>query len=198
MIGLENMIARLNAENEAECAAIVETARQRAQRIIDETNAAGNAAIAAAEKEARRQAEGVRTRAEAMAALDERRSLLEARVSLISEVLDGAKARLHDLPDEAYFKMLRELIARSRRPGQGVLRLSRRDLDRLPQGFAAALGEGIRLDPAPAPILDGFILAYGDIELNCTLSALFAAADEDLKAKAAALLFGDAAKGTKE
>ena len=52
------------------------------------------------------------------------------------------------------------------------------------------------MSPVPAPIEDGFILKYGEIEFNCTFKALFAAFSQELQAKAAELLFGGGEKGS--
>jgi V/A-type H+-transporting ATPase subunit E len=57
--------------------------------------------------------------------------------------------------------------------------LSRRDLERCPADFHVALNralpDGATLDISSnaRPIDGGFILQYGDIEQNCSLSAIF-------------------------
>ena len=55
--------------------------------------------------------------------------------------------------------------------------------------FIDKLGYGFTVSPVPADIEDGFILKYGDIEVNCTFAALFRAYSQELQAKANELLF---------
>ena len=68
--------------------------------------------------------------------------------------------------------------------------LCERDLRRMPADFIDKLGYGVKVSPVPAPIEDGFILKYGEIEINCTFQALFAAAEQELRSRANELLFG--------
>lgn len=189
MSGLEKIIDRLNEENDAQCAEILAQASEKAEAIIRNAQEDGNKLIGDAAEEARRKADAIRSRAVSQGTMNERRQMLETRVGMIEEVLAEARQRLHELPDDQYFETLLTLIDRQRRPGKGVLLLSARDLRRAPQAFVAKLGDDIALSPSPAEIEDGFILKYGDIELNNSFRALFLAADEDLRAKAGALLF---------
>ncbi|NLX93741.1 MAG: hypothetical protein GXZ02_07760, partial [Clostridiales bacterium] len=43
----------------------------------------------------------------------------------------------------------------------------------------------------PAAIADGFILVYGDIEMNCTFDALLEESHDELKEKIAQLFFNE-------
>ena len=74
--------------------------------------------------------------------------------------------------------------------------LSAEDLERLPAGFEEALNEKLKaagasvtLNNTPAKISKGFILAYGDIEINCSFEALFEARREELKELVCGILF---------
>ncbi len=109
----------------------------------------------------------------------------------MDEALSKAQWYLHSLNTEDYFKVLFSLAARSRQQGTGEMRLNAKDLARMPASFIQQLGAGIKVSEQPCDIEDGFILVYGDIEMNCTFSALFAANREELKAKAAEILFGN-------
>ena len=76
-----------------------------------------------------------------------------------------------------YFAALEKLAVRNACKGEGELRLSKADLDRVPSGFIerinAELKDGsVKLAAQGADIENGFILVYGDIEINCTFRAL--------------------------
>ena len=72
--------------------------------------------------------------------------------------------------------------------GKGRLLLSQRDLQRLPADFADTLngmlknqGAQVHIGAQYAKIADGFLLAYGDIEVNCSFEALLEASLEQVK-----------------
>lgn len=73
--------------------------------------------------------------------------------------------------------------------------LSPKDLERLPQGFAARLNAALpqnaalEVSPSPRPMDGGFVLQYGDVEQNCSLSALFDELREGILDEAREALF---------
>ena len=92
-------------------------------------------------------------------------------------------------------------MGRWAQPGDGVLYLNARDLQRLPQGFQEELERiapqgKIALSPQPRQLESGFVLAYGPVELDCTFPALFQEAYDQLRDAAGAILFTPA--GAKE
>ena len=117
------------------------------------------------------QEEGIRRAARSAAALRVRNAKLAHR----RRELDAA------LPDEAYFDRLLPVLGRSVQPGAGILRLNARDLARLPADFDSRLRvllkeagvEGtITVSGVPGAIDGGFLLQYGDVEINAAFSAL--------------------------
>lgn len=192
MSGIEKIVARLNDETAAQCEEMLSVARAKAAKIVGRAQSEGNAAIKRAEADANRRAGQILASADSQAAANSRKAALSARVGLINRVLADAKRNLHDLGDEAYFSVLAGLANKNKQEGVGEMLLCERDLRRMPKDFIDKLGYGVRVSPIPAPIEDGFILKYGDIELNCTFGALFSAFSQELQAKAAGMLFGGA------
>lgn len=191
MSGLEKITAHLRSDCDAECERIEDSASQSAAVTIAQAQTSANQLIASALSDAEKEAQRIIDGAKSAAALNERRELLKAKVELIDEVLNRAQQYLHALNTEDYFRVLFALAARSRQSGVGELHLNKRDLARLPDSFTRQLGGGITVSDVTYDIDDGFILVYGDIEMNCTFSALFASTREELKAKACELLFGE-------
>ena len=190
MSGVEKIIARLNEETEAQCRETDFAARKKAAEIVARAQTEGNAAIKAAQDEADKRSAQILAGAESLVTANSRKARLAARVALIDEVIERAYRSLHDLSDEAYFNALAGLAVKNKQDGIGEMLLCERDLKRMPGNFIDKLGYGIKVSPVPAPIEDGFILKYGEIEINCTFRALFSAAEQDLRARANALLFG--------
>jgi V/A-type H+-transporting ATPase subunit E len=137
----------------------------------------------------------IRARAEADAAMRRRRALLARKQELLDQTVRAAREALVSQPEKAYFGFLLRLAQSSAERGEGVMYLSKRDLTRLPadfhQALNAALPEGSTLDIASeARSIDGgFILQYGDIEQNCSLSAIFDVDRERIFDVARAALF---------
>ena len=190
MSGLENILARLRDENEAQCARIAEEAEVRAAEIAAQGQADGEHTVREMEAQANRQASQIEARARSAAAMRTRQALLQAKIEMVDAVLAEAQRQLHALSAETYFKTMAALAEKNRQPGQGVLYFNAADLARMPADFAAGLGDGITVSETPLEMEDGFLLKYGDIEYNCTLKALFDAARDPLKSQAGEILFG--------
>ncbi len=195
MSGVEKITARLNEETAAQCEEILVAAKNKAAEIVGRAQAEGNAVIQKAEAEANKRGEQILASAASQSAANARKAMLAAKVDLINEVLSVAKQSLHDLSDEAYFNALAGLARKNRRDGVGEMLMCERDLRRMPKDFIDKLGYGVKVSPIPVNIEDGFILKYGEIEQNCTFSALFSAFSQELQARAASLLFDTNAKG---
>ena len=131
--------------------------------------------------------------ARSAAELIRRNILLEKRRGLIADVLDGTVRALAALPDETYLPLLLRLSEAAARTGEGVLRLNARDLSR--PGTAALSrdlggGRSIRLSEEPAAIDGGFLLEYGELEMNSSFSALLEEKRERLEDLLNRELFG--------
>lgn len=175
MSGTQDMIARILADAEAEGARIEEQARSKAAALLQEAEEQAGESKRRAGEEAAKQAEDVVRSAKSAAELIRRNSLLEKRRQLIADALNGTVRDLAALPDEAYMSLLLRLSETAARKGEGVLRLNARDLAR--QGteiLSRDLGDGrvIRLSEEPAAIDGGFLLEYGELEMNSSFSAL--------------------------
>ena len=190
MSGLEKITAFLNADTDEGNARLIEEAELKAASQIAAVGRDGENRGAEAAAGARKKAAAVMERANSQVRADARASALEAKVKLIDEVLAEAKKSLGELSDDSYFHALAALARANKQPGTGEMRLSKADLLRMPPFFVDEVGERVLVSPVPADIENGFILRYGDIEMNCTFDALFAAYREELRLKANDLLFG--------
>ena len=189
MSGLDKIVSRLTEDTKKECEEILETARQKAAAAIAEAQTEGNALIRDAQKNGEELRFRALQRAEGQLRSDARRAHLASKVELVDEVIDEAKRSIRTLSVENYFRAMAALALSNKLEGVGEMRMSRNDLQRMPSDFIDQLGGRVRVSPVPADIEDGFILKYGDIEMNCTLDALFAAYRDELRLKANALLF---------
>lgn len=127
----------------------------------------------------------------------ERNSILRAKQQVIEQAIDKARESIAGLNDEEYFNVLEKLLRKNVQQDKGKICFSKKDLDRIPNGFENRVKEIVAenqgelvIDKEPANIKDGFVLVYGEIEENCTLKALFDSNIDRIKDIANKQLFG--------
>ena len=197
MSGLDKMKAR-----------ILEEAQSTAQEIIDKAKADADAAVQAARDSAEAEAAKILERAKRDAAdygvrvdssmdMQRKQAILAAKQEVIGGVLEAAYETIMNLDDAKYFEMLEKLLEKHALPEAGAICFSAKDLGRMPAGFpdkikniAASKGGSLTVSEKPEKMDGGFQLVYGDIEENCTISAVFASRREEMSDQVNRLLFG--------
>ena len=177
---------------------ILDEANHSAEAKIAEAKAKAEEIIQAAKAEAEEEAGKISQKSgEAVAIYGERvksscdmqrkKALLQAKQELIRGVLEKAQAQILSLDPPAYFDMIREMLKKYAQPEAGTIRFSKKDLERMPEGFeteiqniAGEKGGSLALEKDPADLDGGFILIYGGIEENCTIGAMFEAKRDEL------------------
>lgn len=196
MDGLEKIIAKIHDDGLKNCQAVLDNAAKEAKAIMDNTadKADEQCKSIAAEAEAKR--EKILELSASRADQITRQATLSVRVKAINTVIDDAIAALDGLECEKYFDVLLTLLQKNLQPGECVLMLNQRDLARMPAGFipkavAAAEKAGAKLtaDDKAVSVPNGFILKYGDIEINCSFPAITDDMRDELKEKANSILF---------
>ncbi len=196
MSGLDKMRSR-----------ILEEADHSAQEIIAKAEADGAETVRAAVEQAQEEAARIEEKAEKDAAdygkrvasstdMHRKQAYLAAKQEVISGVLEKAYAAVMDLEVKEYFGMLEKLLEKYTLPESGEIRFSKKDLERMPEGFtgriktiAAEKGGSLTLSDKAEDIDGGFLLVYGGIEENCTIKAVFDSKREELSDQVNRLLF---------
>lgn len=193
MSGIDKIIGQIEEDTRAVCEGITAQADAKAARIIAEAEKQAEYIRSSSEEKLASAVLDIKKRGDSAAELEERKTLLYTKQSIISDMLAIGIERVKSLPDDEYFALILRMIAKYSLPQDGVIRFGRRDADRLPAGFikeANAVSNGkLVLSDECAAIGAGFILIYGGIEENCSFDAIFAGEDEVLKDKAGKLLF---------
>jgi len=188
MSGIDKIITRLQKDCDATCREIEVEAVAEAKKIMKDSEEQTEKELAALKREVDDKADSILDKAKSSAALESRQALLKAKVEMIDDVITKAKNKLHNIDEPSYFGMLKLLAERNAEPYDGIMFLSQRDLDRMPADFEASLSK-ISVSRVPCDIEDGFILKYGDVEINCTFEALVNSRKDELKSVASELLF---------
>ena len=194
MSGLDRIIEKINADSLASCREIADQAQKRAQDIVSDADERAEQVYAEIIADAEKKAQSIMTMSEANVSGIARRAELSAKVEAVDAAIEAAYDAMCDMGADEYFAALKKLAVRNAGKGEGELRLSKRDLDRVPSGFAdrinAALTNGsVKLSGQSADIDNGFILVYGDIEMNCTFRALINEQKDIVREKVCGVIF---------
>ncbi|WFN35554.1 V-type ATP synthase subunit E [Methanogenium sp. S4BF] len=140
-MGVEEIIARINADAAAEAERILRAADDEVSRIRREGDAAAQAAYIAISADGRREAMARRRKLLARAELAARGGVREVREEAISRCFSGAKKHLSHLPHTpAYPDVLRRLIAEGQEavgPGEHHVLFREEDQDAAERALAA-------------------------------------------------------------
>ena len=165
-------------------AGIAEESKAQADKINSDAEKQAADIIAAAMEEAESEAEKIKAEAEkkaeliinsgkSSAELLKRDTALKCRRGLIEKALITVADTVNAYSDKDYFDFLLTLIKKERLNGKGEVYLSVKDKARDTASFKSELEAlGFTLSDTFADINGGFILKYGDIQINGELSAL--------------------------
>lgn len=165
-------------------AGIAEESKAQADKINSDAEKQAADIIAAAREEAESEAEKIKAEAEkkaeliinsgkSSAELLKRDTALNCRRGLIEKALITVADTVNAYGDKDYFDFLLTLIKKEKLNGKGEVYLSVKDKARDTASFKSELEAlGFTLSDNFADINGGFILKYGDIQINGELSAL--------------------------
>lgn len=165
-------------------AGIAEESKAQADKINSDAEKQAADIIAAAREEAESEAEKIKAEAEkkaeliissgkSSAELLKRDTALNCRRGLIEKALITVADTVNAYSDKDYFDFLLTLIKKEKLNGKGEVYLSVKDKARDIAAFKSELSAlDLTLSDTFADINGGFILKYGDIQINGELSAL--------------------------
>lgn len=196
MAGIDNIIKEILQEAQGKADKVIEEAKLKADALKAEAAKADEKLTSQLKAGADRQAKELAQRAVSQGALRKRQAVLKARQDIIDGVIEKAYLQLSTRDDEAYFSMIRKLIEKNLRAGKGEVCFNETDLKRIPAGFeesiaksAAKAGGTLTISEVPVKIRSGCIIAYGGIEENCSLEAIFAEKRDALRDLANSVLW---------
>lgn len=179
MTGLEKIVGKIAADSAEECVKILTEASRGAEQIVlDARNDARKRAaeiVGEAQKKADRRVAVAKSSAETIT----RTRYLSVRNAVVNDIISASYEELLKLGDKEYFELLFKLVKKNVETGECKLRLNARDLERLPGDFEEKINDSVfetaavQVSGEPAEIENGFILDYGDFQVNCTLRSVF-------------------------
>jgi len=190
---------------------IISDARERAGKILEDARVEARNIIKAAEKQAfqrvsimtekaKEEAGLYKERFRAAGEMEARKRILKVRQETIDEAFSTAVSRIADLPDDKYGQFIEDILLNVVIDGEGALVLNNRDKQRLGQKFVGKINEKLKKSGRKAElklsdeVLDscgGFIVRYGEMEINCTLEVIINMIRPNLETEVAAILFSE-------
>lgn len=197
MTGLEKILKHIDDDASAAANAVIAEANNKANEITAAARAEGEKRRAEIAEQSKLDVQACLNRAESAATLQEKKMILDAKQQIINNVILSAKDSLLKYSNEEYFNIILKMVKKYalRQPGKIVF--SKTDMERLPQQFDQELqtallgmvGASLTISDNSKDIGGGFILIYGDMEVNCSFDALFFASRESLQDKVCERLF---------
>lgn len=195
MTGLEKIIEKIDTDSEKDCASVIAAAYEKAKKLESDAEAERKQMTRDILDGAAERAGEIAERGEASAQQIKRQTLLKAKIEIVNEVMETALSEIKSLGEKEYFDILLKLAVSNARKGSGVMLLSSKDIGQAPTGFINNVisqlpsGYEITISDKPADIDGGFILVYGDIDVNCTFEALVGERRDELKERVCSIIF---------
>lgn len=195
MAGLNKIIERIAQDSAVKCDGIIFDAQNEATKIKEAAVVKANNDKETIVAQANKEAKGLIDMAESGAELECKKVILSTKVEVIEKAILAAAEKLNDMPEDEYFAAIYALVKKYAQAADGEMVLSKKDLGRLPSDFEKKINTGlpkgakITLSKEPANISNGFILVYGDIEINCTFEALIAEKRDEIKDELYSIIF---------
>ncbi len=196
MSGLEKIIESISYSAECKENEIISAAKEQADTILIKGKADAEKEYDLIVSQAKKACEQELNSVNATLRSNRNKSELLMKVDGVYDVINTAISNFSQLESEKYFAYILDIV-RKYIYHSGTMKMSKRDLERLPKDFKKQLDNisvekniNIDISDAPADIDDGFILQYGDITENCTIKALIESQYDAVKDMIAQELFG--------
>ena len=173
MTSSEKILAGIAGEAKTEAEKITAEAEKQAAEITAAEKAEAEAEAEKIRADAEKKAELIISSGKSSAELLKRDTALNCRRELIEKALNFVADTVNAYGDKDYFDFLLTLIKKEKLNGKGEVYLSVKDKARDIAAFKSELSAlDLTLSDTFADINGGFILKYGDIQINGELSAL--------------------------
>lgn len=199
MTGINRIKAKILDDAKEIAGENLSRAKQEADSIIAEAQQKALEEAGKAKQAAMAEAANLRKTMDAVSSLEERKRMLKVRQDMVDEAFRAAFERTLKLPADEYGSFIRRFILEAVRDGEGEILFNETDRSRLGAQFVEEVNkmlraEGknavLRLSGQTIPNRGGFVLKYGDMEINSTLEIIFNMLRPQLEAEVASILFG--------
>lgn len=191
MDGMEKILEKLAAENDAECEAILSAGREEAERITARYRERSEAEKETILRQGREEAESRERRLVSAERAKERREQLAVKQELLEKVFELALQKLCTQSAEEKTAQLTDMLLAAAPDGQGVVYVAASDRavgEALVREANAKSGGAFTLSDKAVDIPGGFVLKRGDVSVNASYEKLLRSVWERSTAEVAKLL----------
>lgn len=187
MTGLEKIIDKIESESRDNCNKIISQAQARCEEIMNKAQSEASQRYSKTVSDAKKEADRKIAVSKSSAETITRTKYLEVRNAVINDIISASYEEIEKFDDERYFDLLYRLCLKNFETGECKMYLSHRDLMRIPSDFEDRINSeiyekgAVQVSKKAIEIENGFILDYGDFEINCTLKAVFDDKIEELR-----------------
>jgi len=198
MTGIDRIKAKILDDARAIARENLDRARQEAERIIAEAREKAKEEAEKARQAAIAEAANLKKTIDAVSSLEERKRMLKVRQDMVDAAFKAAFEKTLRLPAEEYGSLMRRFILESVRDGEGEILFNEADRKRLGEKYVEDINKALKaecrtsvlkLSGQTIPNQGGFVLRYGEMEINCTLELIFSMLRPRLEAEVASILF---------
>ncbi len=197
MTGIEKIIEKIRQESLEKCNSIIAEAKREGNEIIAEAKTKAQKKAEEVIEKGRIEAARKDAMAKSAAETVTKTRYLEVKNAIVNDIIAAAYEKIEAMESEEYFALLLSLCEKNAVNGEGVMYLSKRDLERVPEDFEESVNSliyekgAVRLSKEPKEIENGFVLVYGEMEVNCTFRAIFDEKHDLLRDELCRELFSD-------
>ena len=198
MKGTEKIIAHIQADADAQVAAIIAKAEEQCKAISAEYEAKAQAAYSEKIRLGVKECEAKVESMGHIAEMEGKKAVLALKQEMVSRSFALAVEKIVALPQEEYTAFLAKLAADAASVGDEVIVLNARDKAAVGEAVVKAANEklsakgmtaALKLSEETGSFAGGLIMQRGNIEVNCTAELLVELCRGDMSAKLAGVLF---------
>lgn len=193
-MSLTDIKARIEADARAEAAEILAAAKSTVMAVQKETEDEVRSLADAQRARLDSEIPEILRRREIVAKLDVKREDLKARRELIDEAFEASKTKMAEMEEDVVKRFVEVLLGQAVETKDETLFVGKGEkfLDgSWLNAYNEKNGSNLKLSGEKAPIVGGFILRRGLVDVNCSWEMLIRAAREDLEAETVTRLFAN-------
>lgn len=197
-IGVEQIKNKIMADSKVLCEKIIRDAEREAGNIIEKAEKEAFQKVSIMIEKAKEEAARIGERMKAVAQLEERKRELKGCQNALDQAFKLSLERIASMPDDRYASFIEKVLLKAVSEGKGEIVFNQRDKERLGKKFVSEINKKLKSSGKNSEIVlsgdtlnsrGGFVLKYGDMEVNCTLETIMNMARPALELDVAAILF---------
>ncbi len=196
MTGIEKIKSMIAEESQKRCEMILSNGAAEVKNILSSSRKEAAKISDKIVRKAEKEAELISLKAKSEAEAITRNRFLDICNAILNDIISASYEEIEKMNDEEYFDLIKKLFVKNSDLGECTMFFNGFDLGRLPEDFEIKLNSeifekgAVYISKQAIDIENGFILSYGNVQVNCTFRSIFDENMERLKDMLFSYLFG--------